>query len=75
MSEWISVTDRLPDDDQNVLFANCHLGGLPSTGWYEKNIGFLPHGSISNIVAVATHWMPLPETPKEEKSDGICQDS
>jgi hypothetical protein len=65
MMDWISVGERLPEDEQNVLLANSRLGGLPSTGWYEKALGFFLHWNFANVVVVVTHWMPLPETPKD----------
>lgn len=66
MSEWISVEDRLPKDDENVLFINSNLGGVPQTAWYEEGVGFFPYAVsvAANLVAVVTHWMPLPEKPK-----------
>ena len=65
--EWISVKDRLPkatkindavlvyaptmiDDKIWKLYSTLIENGLPSTGW-AKDI---------------THWMPLPEPPKQD---------
>ena len=56
---WIPVTERLPDARQFVLvwkdekpkgFA-CVSFWMDNAGWAFKNI---------------THWMPLPQPPKEE---------
>lgn len=65
MSEWIKVEDKMPDDEQNVLFTNSKLRGLPSTGWYEKDLGFFMHNNFLNALVIVTHWMPLPETPHD----------
>lgn len=69
--EWISVKDRLPNVDGEYLICVDVLGGsvyaaifhpacrahLPGeSGWYGK------FGEIKNKV---THWMPLPEPPRE----------
>ena len=77
--EWISVKDRLPEDDQHVLVYHAEdfhitVGYFESDyvqyyiesdgskfytddGW-ETEISWAPKGDV-------THWMPLPEPPKE----------
>ncbi len=93
MSEWISVKDRLPEDDKVILLLTktpCgqndyfigyrsktpHSHGEPSTGyeWVSKSPtsagGYVLGGQGGFLYAQArkvTHWMPLPEPPKEEK--------
>jgi hypothetical protein len=65
--QWISVKDRLPNRNTNVLaWIKCGTSeyvfietasGDPSvcSGWKHYNKDQV------------THWMPLPEPPKEEK--------
>lgn len=56
-TSWISVKDRLPEPNERVL---AYFPGtrdseaviLPSKGW-----------AVNKFVS---HWMPLPEPPKEE---------
>lgn len=69
MSEWISVEEKLPETNVLVLcvwlddmgrkqrsgFATYQQHGV----WYVSNEG-MPE---------VTHWMPLPEAPKEVKTD------
>ena len=61
---WISVKDKLPEEGVYVLvwetqgFAYCDM--LKSGVW---NIG-------ANNGAIISHWMPLPEPPKEETHNG-----
>ena len=61
--EWISVDERLPEDQQRVLTIDTE-GEMQvcfyKTAW--KGIFQMYHGlvKIFNI----THWMPLPEAPK-----------
>lgn len=62
MMEWISVKDKLPEKQTRVLlFDNCGFGILTgrigSAGWYLE-------GDLDKYANV-THWMPLPEPPKE----------
>lgn len=66
MTEWISVKDRLPEPDVNVLarcFYHecwqtfvCHVSKRNPGKWYT--------GVAGQWVPV-THWMPLPEPPEE----------
>ena len=68
---WISVEDRLPDDNElvlvctkdNVMFV-CSLvianafASLKNSKVWEDNDGY--------YVSDVTHWQPLPEPPKGE---------
>lgn len=64
MSEWISAKDRLPKAEQEVL---CYLGNSISKAMV---VSFLRAGKWMDYdgwsIATVTHWMPLPEAPKEE---------
>ena len=60
---WISVRDRLPEDQVEVLVATRSKNGV-------RNIynGYLPIAQIMHRGrSEETNWMPLPEPPKEEK--------
>ena len=74
MSEWISVKDRLPVQDRpwrylvvcvdpyfgtTVVDTMRYAGGV----WYYDGVP---------TDATVTHWMPLPEPPKEEE-DGVAE--
>ena len=64
---WISVEDELPENHKNVLC--CGAKGGMFVGWVSgiatvsngKTIAFA-HGGEGRCI---THWMPLPESPKE----------
>lgn len=71
-NEWISVNDRLPEDNQEVIAVVCAFyGGLKkrtevvATHYTEKN-GF-DFFMIRQDSYLVTHWMPLPEPPKGEE--------
>ena len=66
VQEWISVTERLPEDDSDVLayssigeesriYPACYSNGV----WFD---------CVFNAPATdtTTHWMPLPDPPKGE---------
>ena len=79
--DWISVKDRLPEPKINPLTQDfawvicyCDFGGEPKRtdvrfygfgkpSWAEK-AHFLHGGQVMD--GVVTHWMPLPEPPKED---------
>ena len=56
--KWISVKDRLPEDGVQVLACTKH--GKAFSAHCEKG-----KWRVSHSVTV-THWMPLPEPPKED---------
>lgn len=65
MSEWISVKDRLPEKGQDFLciFKNGRIyDGYKSDSIYGD---YIIHG-VSYVNVFFTHWMPLPEPPKED---------
>jgi hypothetical protein len=57
-SPWISVEDRLPDNDENVFYTN-HLSGALGIGFYigEKWYQAYTGDDIYGI----TYWMPIPK--------------
>lgn len=71
MSEWISVKDRLPEDDQSVLMCEIGQSGLPLIGWYENEFvdvpGFYIAHTFQNARVHITHWMLLPLPPEDDE--------
>ncbi len=60
MSDWISVEDKLPDENTNVIVD----GGI---AYYRKGLWMTLTGELfpgKPIQWIVTHWMPLPEPPK-----------
>ena len=60
-SKWISVKDRLPDNNDTMLIV--HRGGV-SFGWYNGR--YWERGASTNHrqLRTVTHWMPFPEPPE-----------
>lgn len=63
--EWISVKDRLPEKDQDVLCYSNKNGGYKFFGYRGYISGEWMEGGVLHIGDV-THWMPLPKPPKGE---------
>ena len=61
VQEWISVEDRLPDDDEVVIICTdknfVYAGELIGDTWFLDN---------DSWTATVTHWMPTPNPPKGE---------
>ena len=66
VQKWISVTERLPEDDSDVLaYLRDGDEGRIYPANYAKGVWFdcIFASSANNTT---THWMPLPEPPKGE---------
>ena len=68
-TKWIPVTERLPDYDEvvqitdGIAVGHGYLEGVNTT----VGIALLWHSPFCDIDEEhITHWMPLPEPPKEE---------
>ena len=81
-NEWISVKDRLPEkdwEDNQMWFSKVVLaatGGSILYGSFEvyKYNGTWEFASYDedfefDRCVTVTHWMPLPEPPKEEANE------
>lgn len=63
--EWISVEDKLPDDLHN----NVVLGWVRLIGGWAARSGIMNSDktfwrSLEQEALTCTHWMPLPDAPK-----------
>lgn len=61
---WISVTERLPEEYETVLLVT--RAGEVIVGFYEYDSEYESFCDMSGFRKLCTHWMPLPEPPKEE---------
>ena len=67
---WIPVTERLPEEWVEVLvFARCRpdTEGFVQTAVYIGNPGYwrVTWNQCMLEYNIVTHWMPLPEPPKD----------
>lgn len=67
---WISVKDRLPPPQTEVLWWNrtAHQAGVSSWEYMSHcNDTMIYWGDAGNVsIKNFTHWMPLPAAPREE---------
>ncbi len=82
--EWISIKDRLPDEN-GVYLVHTNYGDMTFAA-YQDDWEIWPSGFVlaSNTLGsprgYLTHWMPLPEPPKQTRqysytTSGILCDS
>lgn len=72
--KWVSVKDRLPEDEKIVLISCICLDGSTATdvmafikdGEWRWNDG-LPAEFSEKVKIPVTHWMFLPDPPKSEE--------
>ena len=75
VNQWISVKDRLPEENILVLcYArgttgegnNYFLGALAHGEFWFLKVNDIGHVSCPVLHWEVTHWQPLPESPKED---------
>ena len=64
VQEWVSVDERLPDDNDRVI---AFRPNESETSAYKYCVmwGWSVKVSLKHHIGI-THWMPLPEPPKGE---------
>lgn len=66
-NHWISVKDRLPAYYKDVLVIARNGGELLYMVAYLTIGGLWLRNAALRIRCIVTHWMPLPEPPKEDE--------
>lgn len=61
MSGWISVSDRLPEEDDPVIAYICELDCY-EVAWQHNGFWFNGY----DLDYAPTHWHPLPSPPPEQ---------
>lgn len=62
--EWISVKDGLPEDKRDILVWSPRYQEVV-IAWYDEEEDFWR--TDDNFAPFPSHWMPLPEPPKEDE--------
>ena len=69
---WIPVTEKLPKEEKEIYWCYTNMGIMCECRWTNNRFGFGESDKWGwNIMDVpqyqkVTHWMPLPQPPKEE---------
>ena len=66
-AKWISVKERLPETNELCIVNTEWRGIVPATYGNESWIFNEGQGWSEKALSYVTHWMPLPEAPKEGK--------
>lgn len=70
VQQWIPVTERLPKNREDVLVvAFWHEKWNVLMGWYAPDGNVWHVGLLEETGYPISHWMPLPEPPKEVSTD------
>ena len=66
--KWISVEERLPETNEDVLVVVDYGGksGVITGYMRSQNLGW--QGLVGQRLTDVTHWMPLPEPPKGDEN-------
>jgi hypothetical protein len=63
---WISVNEKLPEHGQYVLIC-CSKNVEDQIYFFDSKRGFVDPLGDTGYSNDATHWMALPEPPKDQK--------
>lgn len=74
MSNWTSVSDRLPEEFKEVMayeeFAGIFIENYSGDMWHvdkEFVTSFDGHVDDNITQSIVTHWQPLPNPPTDEQ--------
>lgn len=69
--KWIPVSERLPETFGEYIVAVKHISGEMYSDYadYDPYAKSWKPGIYSGPCDKITHWMPLPEPPKEDKHE------
>lgn len=73
MPQWISVEDRLPEKREEVLIYLPEYDSVETASLFtipSLNLKEWTQDEDAFVFDEVSHWMPLPEPPKEVRDDG-----
>lgn len=60
-SPWVSVKERLPEN-QDIVLVRGEYGGKATAYLHGKDSGFIVYGEDAyKVFGEVTHWMPIPD--------------
>lgn len=76
-NEWVSMDERLPEKHSEYIVCACDEGEpideriwgdtvVVCADYYDGTFTWYDGNTEYDISDIATHWMPLPEPPKED---------
>ena len=63
VQKWIPVSERLPDENDNTVLV--YAAGYMELGWFDEDDSVWKSDEYAWDADEVTHWLPLPEPPKE----------
>lgn len=64
--KWIECKDLMPTTDEYVIVCNANESLVFIGKRTAKHVGHNFEDVSGNITITATHWMPIPEMPKQQ---------
>lgn len=66
VDDWIRCSEKMPEDSISVLLYGNRIGIVKGFFTSYKDYYIADSGNTAVRKNAVTHWMPLPELPKEE---------
>lgn len=66
-NEWVSVEERLPEDNTQVLMWSAKWKIAEAGSYYNQHFWVYSEIGDGYIADNITHWMPLPLPPEKEE--------
>ena len=64
--EWIKCSEEMPKDKEVCLIYSEDAGGTYLAVYYDDGYGFEVAGNFMIYAEKVSHWIRIPEHPKED---------